>query len=72
VNLTVKKTFSLAKCGVGVNFLSSMSQRKDGVSYYCNPASCVKLLMKITPFVVLRHDYRQNDFTIYLYRKMEH
>lgn len=65
----VNRMFSISKIGVGVNFLSSFSTKKDGFSYYAHPSFILSMIMKnITSKTVLKHDYRLNDFTIFLYK----
>lgn len=35
----------------------------------CNPEECLTAALAITPYVVLRHDYLPNDFSLSLYRR---
>jgi SAM-dependent methyltransferase len=64
----VKKMFSLATKGVGVNFLSVLTKRPDGFSNYCHPAEVLRTLaQEVSPIVELIHSYRPNDFTVFLY-----
>lgn len=67
----VEKTLTkmTEKCikGVSVNFLSDLSTgKKDPEMYYCQPAKAIDLIKKITNKFCLRHDYRPNDFTVYI------
>ena len=65
---TVRKMFSLAKRGVGVNFLSSLTGRPDGFSHYTHPAETLQLLTsEICTSFELIHSYRPNDYTVFLY-----
>jgi len=60
--------FWLSEKGLAVNFLSSYTTgKKDKDSYHVEPQEVLSLALSITPRVVLRHDYRDNDFTLYLY-----
>jgi SAM-dependent methyltransferase len=69
VRTYVSSMFACCRRAVAVNFLSAFSMSKDPESYYATPHEVLASLQKhITPSVVLRHDYRGNDFTIYLYR----
>lgn len=66
-----KKMFDMSRIGIGVNFISVFSsnngQRED--SYYAEPYKVLKLLMRgISHKVILRHDYRLNDFTVFIYK----
>ncbi len=65
----VTRMYNISKLGVGVNFLSSYSSNKDGFSYYADPSTVLSLIMKnISSKVILRHDYKINDFTVFLYK----
>jgi len=65
----LRKMYDSARLGVGANFLSAQSRSKDNFSRYAKPGSVLDLaLREVTEKAVLRHDYRQNDFTLYLYR----
>jgi hypothetical protein len=62
--------FSLAGKGAAANFLSSFTKRPDGFSNYCDPAHILQLLAKgVSPIIQLIHNYRPNDFTVFLYRE---
>ncbi len=67
----IRKMFSLARKGVGVNMLSNKSSHteKDGGMFFYYPDQLLKFALTITPDVVLRHDYLTNDFTLYLYKE---
>ena len=60
--------FWLSEKGLAVNFLSSYTTgEKDKDSYFVDPQEILGLALSITPRVVVRHDYRDNDFTAYLF-----
>ena len=66
----VKKMFSLATKGVGVNFLSAFTKRPDGFCNYCHPAEVLRTFARdVSPIVELIHSYRPNDFTVFLYHE---
>lgn len=66
---SVERMYAHCREAVAVNFLSVHSPRPDEQSIYAEPAEVLRgLQAAITPRVVLRHDYRLNDFTVYLYR----
>jgi SAM-dependent methyltransferase len=68
VLVVCQKMFRHARRGIAVNFLSTCSPQPDPHSKYSRPGVTLELLMRhISPAAVLRHDYRLNDFTIYLY-----
>ncbi len=65
----VRAMFACCRNAVAVNFLSAHSSNQDPESYYASPSEVLETLQRaVTPRVVLRHDYRANDFTVYLYR----
>jgi SAM-dependent methyltransferase len=65
---TVKSMFNVSRVGLAVNFLSSYSKAPSEESYYAQPGRTLELLMhNVTPWAVLAHDYRWNDFTIGLF-----
>jgi SAM-dependent methyltransferase len=67
----LRKMFSLAERGVGINLLSTYYDpdhyRAD--MFYCSPERAFTEAQAITRRVSLRHDYLPHDFTLYLYRK---
>ena len=65
LNEMIKK----ANKGVGVNFLSSLTNgSKDLEMKYTNPSEIVELISKLNKKFLLRHDYRPNDMTIYIFK----
>ncbi|HKF49233.1 MAG TPA: class I SAM-dependent methyltransferase [Terracidiphilus sp.] len=61
---------SVANCGMAANFLSQYSgHTDDGTSYYADPAKVfTRCMQEISPIVDLRHSYRRNDFTVFVYK----
>ena len=64
----VKQMYSLAKKGIAFNMLSSYTSNKKKDEYYFEPEWVFSQCKTFTHRVVLRHDYKENDFTLYLYR----
>lgn len=67
--LIIQQLFSKAIKGVAFNCLSAYepeNAKKNGL-FYPNPNDIFNICKSITPYVTLRHDYLQNDFTIYMY-----
>ena len=67
-----RKMFALSRIGIGINFLSIFSHNngKDRKSYYVEPWTALKIIMEeVSHKIILRHDYRDNDFTIFAYRE---
>jgi hypothetical protein len=67
VRAMLTRMFALARRGVAVNFLSARTPNAmDPRSYYAEPTEILDLALTLTPDVVLRHDYKPNDFAVYL------
>jgi SAM-dependent methyltransferase len=67
----LRKMFSMAERGVGINLLSTYydpGHYRDDM-FYCSPERAFTEAQAITRRVTLRHDYLPHDFTLYLYRK---
>ena len=61
--------YRTCRCGVAANFLSSLSGHSNHESHYVHPADLLRhVTAALTTRVTLRHDYRTNDFTVYLYK----
>jgi SAM-dependent methyltransferase len=67
----LRKMFSMAERGVGINLLSTYYDpdhyRED--MFYVSPERAFTEAQAITRRVTLRHDYLPHDFTLFLYRK---
>lgn len=64
----IEKMFSLAREAVGFSTISSWSPNKDSGEFYADPAKLLEWCRKLTPWLALRHDYHQGDFTMFLYK----
>ena len=66
----ISKMYQLSRIGVGVNFLSSLTPGKKFVDmHYAHPSDIFNLVCpNLSTRIVLRHDYRPNDFTVYIYK----
>ena len=69
IEALITRMFALAKSAVAFNSLSSWATAKDAGEFYADPLKIVEFCRTLTSRVVLRHDYLQHDFTIYLYRE---
>ncbi|MBT3362553.1 MAG: class I SAM-dependent methyltransferase [Chloroflexi bacterium] len=74
VERTLLKMHKISKIGFGVNFLSTYTTGdKQSESHFANPSEILSLVSSnISTNVVLKHDYRPNDFTIYVYKPLTH
>lgn len=62
--------WSLCRKGIGANFLSAYGGGDDEESHYSVPGHLFDTLQEqITPRATLLHDYRGNDFTVFLYKR---
>jgi SAM-dependent methyltransferase len=64
----VRRMFDLSKHGVAFNCLSGWAREREAGEFHADPLKVVSFCRKLTPWVVLRHDYHPRDFTIYLYK----
>ena len=81
VRSTLEMMFRRCKAGVAVNFLSNYPLRvqprenfdRERERYVCRfwPGEILKIADKISTRYVLRNDYKENDFTVYIYRRAE-
>lgn len=64
------RMYEMSKIGMGINFLSMLSPfEKDKRSHYVDPCEMLNFIfINFTPKVVFRHDYRPNDFTVFVYK----
>jgi SAM-dependent methyltransferase len=61
----LQRFHQLCRAGFALNFLSTCSEKPDGVSQYTEPAWALQLFQRhISWRCVLVHDYRPNDFTL--------
>ena len=67
---TFYQMYELCEKGIAVNFLSEWSPfPRNEKSVYYDPEMVLDFVLeKLSHRVVLRHDYRPNDFTFYVYR----
>lgn len=70
---TLSLLFSKAIKGVAVNFLSAYIPEdiKEPELFYAEPSKIFDFCKSLSPYVSLRHDYLENDFTVYLYKNGE-
>jgi len=66
----LESMFAYCKVAIGVNFLSMYTPfKKDEVSYYADPSEMLKFAFSLSPRIILRQDYKPNDFTIFVYKE---
>ncbi len=63
------KAWKATRKAVAFNMLSAQSDLVDSGRHHYNPSRMASAALRLTPYVVLRHDYLPHDFTLYLYRE---
>lgn len=61
------KMFEICRIGVGVNFLLTRKYQESD-SHYTSPDVIVDLVREISPKVECKLGYKENDFTIFIYK----
>ncbi|MGF2033933.1 MAG: class I SAM-dependent methyltransferase [Nostoc sp. CmiVER01] len=65
----IRRMFSLCRRGVAFNTLSCFASEQNPNEFYADPVQMLAMSLKITRYVVIRHDYLPHDFTVYLYKE---
>lgn len=65
---TAEKMFEICKIGLGITFLSDLTDNPHPNAYYADPAVILEYSFTLSPKVILRHDYRLNDFTVLIFK----
>jgi SAM-dependent methyltransferase len=64
----IGRMFALATTAVAFNSLSGWATDQEAGEFYADPLRVVEFCRRLTPRVVLRHDYHPRDFTVFLYK----
>jgi len=64
----IERMYALAKTAVAFNSLSAWATDQEVGEFYADPLQVVDFCRRLSPRVVLRHDYHPRDFTVYLYK----
>jgi len=64
----VERMFGLATTALAFNSLSDWANDQEANEFYADPVQVLTFCRKLTPWVVLRHDYHPRDFTVYMYK----
>ena len=65
---SIAAMFAACRRGVAFNALSAWSKRRQTDEFHADPLTTLAFCRRLTPKLVLRHDYLPHDFTVYLYR----
>jgi SAM-dependent methyltransferase len=70
----IERLFALATSAVAFNSLSAWTKdtEQEANEYYADPVKVLDFCRRLTPWVVLRHDYHPRDFTVYMYKRGRH
>jgi len=66
--LILDEMFRISKMGVSVNFLKPEAHYKNPKSHYVKIADAANLAERYTNRYIIRCDYKDNDFTLYLHK----
>lgn len=67
----IEKMFSLCSEALVFNSLSIYAPNKEGGEYYADPSEVLRFCQQLSPWVVLRHEYHPNDFTVCIYKSRQ-
>ena len=62
----IRNCYDAARVAVAVNMLSMYATNKRSDRHYYDPCKWLTAALELSPRVTLRHDYRDNDFTLYI------
>ncbi len=72
VRQAIKTLYSHCRVAFGFNLLSKTARFKEEILYNYDPIKILEYCSKLTPFIQYRHDYLDNDFTIFMYRNQRY
>ena len=64
----IARMFACANTAVAFNSLSILARDQEATEFYADPARVLAFCLTLTPHVILRHDYHDRDFSVYLYK----
>ena len=65
----VSEMFDKSIKGIAFNSLSAWASEKTQGEFYADPYEVVEFCKKLSPNIVLRHEYHPADFTVYVYKR---
>jgi hypothetical protein len=66
--LILDELFRISRMGMAVNFLKWRADNRNPDSHYVKISDMLDLIESYTKRYVIRCDYKDNDFTLYLYK----
>lgn len=64
----VRELWMLCREGMALNFTSALAENHALGIVYADPFETTRFCSGLTKNFILRHDYRENDFTVYCYK----
>lgn len=69
IKTTLRQAYKAARVGVALNGMSDTARTKNPNFFYIDAFALARWCAEhVSPYVLLRHDYRGGNFTLYLYR----
>lgn len=68
-SLIISEMFRICGNGVSMNFLRFRESDRNPVSHYAKIDEIVEIVEQMTKRYVIRGDYKDNDFTVYMYKQ---
>ena len=65
----VSAMFQKSVKGIAFNSLSAWASAKTEQEFYADPHEVIEFCKKLSPHIVLRHDYHPADFTVYVFKR---
>lgn len=64
----VSRMYDLSEEGIAFNSLSIFSPEKETGEFYADPGKVMNYCLSSSKKVVLRHDYHERDFSVFMYK----
>ena len=65
----VSAMFQKSVKGIAFNSLSAWAAEKTEREFYADPEKVLEFCKKLSPYIILRHDYHPADFTVYVFKR---
>ena len=65
----VSAMFQKSIKGIAFNSLSAWALEKTEREFYAEPQKVLEFVKKLSPHIILRHDYHPADFTVYVFKR---
>ena len=70
IKKTLKKAFALCRKGIAFNFTSTYVDYRDPLNHYVDPLELFDWARKnLSKYIVIRHDFLDYEFIIYIYKE---